>query len=288
MVLYYFNGMIYSTSPMPKISCLLVTANDRFEYFCKSCQCYFDQTYPNKELVVVNEGTPEYQQKMKEFLVHRTDVKFVYLNGKYSLGALRNISIAMASGDVFVQWDDDDYNMPERLIVQFNHLKKHPKANICYLTDQLHYYFNTMTIYWNDWKQYHSGGSVKYSLIPGTIMAYKDKFVERYPSYGENCSAGEDSVLSDKLVDDHLSEITLLSDFGYLHVYTFHGKNVWDHEHHMYLSKARSKSVDQIIPYRNKICVTLDYLRFDLIENSIGGFKVMGRDGLAFLHGVNK
>lgn len=279
--------MIYSNSPLPKISCLLVTAAGRFDYFRQSCQCYFDQTYPNKELVIVNEGPVEYQQQMKEFLGGRDDVKFVYLKGKYSLGGLRNISIAMSSGDIFVQWDDDDYNMPERLMVQYNHLKNR-KASVCYFTEQLHYYFDARTLYCNDWAQYHSGGSVKYSLIPGTIMAYKDRFLERYPSYGSSCSAGEDSVLSDSLVENSLGEITLLSGLGHLHVYTFHGKNVWDRDHHMAISRERSKSVDQILPNRHKICATLDYLKYEPTAEDSSTIKIMGRDGLAFYYGRQK
>lgn len=270
--------MLDSYKSLPKISCLLVTAKNRFEYFEKSVQCFKDQTYPNKELFVINEGPKEYQEKIEKHLDGLHNVKLVFLNGWYSLGALRNLSIALSSGDIFVQWDDDDFNMPERLSVQYNFLANHPKAKVCYLSDQLHYYFNTNYLFWEDWAQFCSGGHKRYSLIPGTIMAWRENFNYRYPSAGTWCSAGEDSVLAHQMLEDDEDNIALLSGYGYMQMYTFHGKNVWDLEHHLKISKERSVHSNQIFRYRNRICDMINYLQLPKTT------KVMGREGLAFTY----
>jgi glycosyltransferase involved in cell wall biosynthesis len=270
--------MFITDSPCPKISCLLVTAAGRFDYFRRSVRCYLDQTYPNRELVVVNEGPKEYQRQIAEHLSGRDDVRLIFLEGKYTLGSLRNISIALCHGELFVQWDDDDFNMPERMAVQYAYLKKHPKARACYLTDQLHYYFTTKRLYWNDWSAFHSGDRKEYSLIPGTIMAHKNGIAARYPCSGHHCSAGEDSILAQNLLKDEDS-VLLLKGHGHLHVYTYHGKNVWDVEHHMKISLERSLATSRLFAERDKICHAIDYLELD------GPVKVTGRDGLAFTHG---
>lgn len=259
----------------PKISCLLVTAAGRFDYFCRSVKCYNDQTYPNRELVVVNEGPKEYQEQIKNHLKDRKDVRFVFLDGKYSLGSLRNISVGLCNGDVFVQWDDDDFNMPSRLSVQLSYLIKNKKAKSCFLTDQFHYYFDDNRLYWNDWSLFHSGGRKEYSLIPGTIMAWRKGFSARYPCAGWQCQSGEDSVLAYGLLEDEDS-VLLLNGFGNLHVYSYHGKNVWDKEHHEKICRERSITISSIFENKDKIYETLDYLN---LSNSI---KVMGRDGFAF------
>ncbi len=269
--------MINVDRKLPKISCLLVTANGRFDFFKKSCQCYFDQTYPNRELVVVNEGSIDYQNKISQFLSSRQDVRLIFLDGKYSLGSLRNISIALSTGELFVQWDDDDFNTPERISVQYYFLKNHPDFQVCYLTDQLHYYFTTKLLFWNDWNKFHSGGRKEYSLIPGTIMAYKKTFNVRYPSSGNNCSAGEDSVLAYSLLKNE-EKVLLMSGYGNMQMYTFHGKNVWDVEHHMKISRERALPVDHLIQNRERISKTLDYLKLD------SQIKVTGREGLAFIY----
>ena len=203
--------------------------------------------------------------------------RFIYLDGTYTLGALRNISVALCHGDLFCQWDDDDFNAPERLAVQYAYLNRHPSAKVCFLADQLHYYFTDGKLFWNDWSAFHSGGRKEYSLIPGTIMAYRQGFSARYPSAGYHCSAGEDSVLAYGLLDDEES-VLLLHGFGYLHVYSYHGKNVWDMDHHVKISRERSLSIVNLLGRRNRICYTLDYL-------DLGVVKVTGRDGLAFMYG---
>jgi glycosyltransferase involved in cell wall biosynthesis len=271
--------MIQTEVKLPKISCLLVTARDRFEFFTRSVRCYADQTYPNRELVVVNEGPKDYQQKLAAHLADRSDVRFIFLDGKYSLGSLRNISIALCHGDLFVQWDDDDFNAPERLAVQYHYLKSHPEARICYFSEQLHYYFTTKRLFWENWSAFHSGDRKEYSLIPGTIMAYKEGFDGRYPPAGPHCSAGEDSIMSYGVLSRNPDSVLLMADRGYMQVYSFHGKNVWDVEHHMKISRERSMPTSFLLKNRERITQTLDYLQLD------GPIKVTGREGLAFIYG---
>lgn len=261
---------------LPKISCLLVTAGGRFETFKRSYQCYVDQTYQNRELVVVNDGPSEYQAEMSEWTKDRKDVRYVYLRGKYTLGALRNIAVSLCYGDLWVQWDDDDYNMPERLAVQAAYLLSHPEAKACFLTDQLHYYYATSQLYWNNWWRQHSGMQKRFGLIPGTILARRG-LAFKYPSAGANCRLGEDSVLSGNLcrVND---DVLLLEDRGHLHIYSFHGKNVWDVEHHLNISRVRGLPKNWMIEHRDQICRTLNYM------NLSDTISVMGRDGLAFTY----
>ena len=270
--------MLNLSGRLPLISCLLVTAGGRWDFFVQSYRCYLDQTYSNRELVIVNEGPTTYQDRIASHVAGRPDVKLVFLDGKYTLGGLRNISIALSNGDIFVQWDDDDFNTPERLAVQFSHLDRHPEAAACYLSDQLHYYFPTKELYWENWSVYHSGGHQKYSLIPGTLMARKDGFVARYPSGGQWAKAGEDSILAGWLCREEKS-VLLLSGKGHMQMYTYHGGNVWDIEHHAKISKERAMPVSHMLQHREQIDATIGYLGLD------GPVRVMGREGLAYIHG---
>ncbi len=200
-----------------------------------------------------------------------------FLHGYYSLGALRNISVGLARGEIWCQWDDDDFNMTYRVATQYAFLRHRPHIRVSYLSDQLHYYFQTKELYWEDWKRYLSGGKIKHALIPGTIMAYKEGLVSRYPSSGDKCRTGEDTVFSNHLLKCG-AEIDVLSGRGYMQVYTYHGKNVFDLEHHAILSRIRSHDRKIMIENRGEICNTLRYLQFE------GTTKVMGRDGLAFTY----
>lgn len=263
----------------------MVTAKNRIDFVRQSLRCYIDQTYSNKELLIVNEGPKSYQDQIDDLVRPwgRPDIRCVWLDGFYTLGALRNISIGLSAGELFCQWDDDDFCTPQRLSTQYSHLANHPQCQVCYLSDQLHYYYKDKTIYWDDWKSFASGGGVKkWSLIPGTLMAYRRIWGEwqvRYPSSGHNARSGEDTAVSDHLVDRHHDAVLLLEKMGYMHVYTHHGVNqVFDLRHHSAIDEARSQSREKVVQYRSQICDSLKYFNFG------GEVKVMCRDGLVFTY----
>jgi glycosyltransferase involved in cell wall biosynthesis len=261
---------------LPKISCLMVTAPNRLEYLKRSFRCFCDQTYPNRELVIINDGPAEYQDAIANVVGDRSNVRLLFLKEMgYTLGALRNIGVALCKGDIYVQWDDDDFNAPERLMVQCSRLLK-CSARMCFLSDQLHFYFPTKQLFWDNWKL-HSGGWKKFGLIPGTIMAWVKDFPYRYPSAGEFAGAGEDSVMTHKICDEHSRDVKLLEGIGYHHVYSFHGKNVWDIEHHLEISKVRGLKREALLNHREHITRTLDYMQ---LADEI---QVVGKDGLAFI-----
>ena len=267
--------MLSIDSYRPKISCLMITADGRFDYLKQSVHCYADQTYKNKELLIVTDSGDEYKTQIRDLIADHDDIHLIELRGRYTLGALRNISMAICEGEVFVQWDDDDFNMPDRLMIQYNWLSKSDKP-VCYLSDQLHYFFPTQELYWQDWWAHHSNHRIQWSLIPGTLMAYKKDFDVKYPSAGKFAGAGEDSVLSDELA---LSDrVILLKGRGDMQVYSYHGKNVWNLAHHRKIAQYRSHEIAHMLQNRQKICRTLKYLNFSPVV------KVMGKNGLAFTY----
>jgi len=261
----------------PKITCMMVTNDGRMNTLKTSLRCFQDQTYPNKELLIVTDASDACKKQILDITEGMSDVRYAFLNGKYTLGALRNIGVGLSFGDLFVQWDDDDFCSPERLLVQYSYLAKHPKARLCFLGDQLHYYFPTRQLFWNHW-EVHSGGWKKYGLIPGTIMAYTKDFIYRYPASGEYCGAGEDSIMTSHICDTNSKSVVILKGVGYFHVYSFHGENVWDVEHHMAISRARGADRKTLLKHRVQICHTLDYMQLDDV------IDVTGVDGLAFTY----
>lgn len=260
----------------------MVTAKGRLDHVKRSLKCYLDQSYPNKELVIVNEGPPEYQSDIDSLVQGRSDVRTVWLSGEYTLGALRNIAVALSEGELICQWDDDDFCTPQRLSSQYSFMQSHPQCKVCYLSDQLHYYFNDRCLYWDNWKAYASNGIKRCALIPGTLMAYKHLWNDwqvRYPSGGKYAKAGEDTYLADSFLARSEEAVMLLSGKGYMHVYSHHGTNqVFDLKHHRAISDMRSQKREVVIEHKSQIISSLNYYNF-------GKVKVMCRDGLVFTHG---
>ena len=75
---------------------------------------FLDQTYRRRELVIINHG--DYELKIGHPIVRE-----IMVPGKNTLGDLRNIGINEAKGDWIIQWDDDDYHHPHRILYQMAH-----------------------------------------------------------------------------------------------------------------------------------------------------------------------
>jgi len=223
----------------PKISCLTVTLN-RLVLLKESIECYCRQTYPNRELVIVTDGTPRYRQAISDYIrwLDRDDIRLVAVEGRQSLGALRNVSLDAATGEIVCQWDDDDLNHPKRLERQFEHLIS-TKANACCFTDQLQFFFAERALCWSDWRC--NGGHVIEQMIPGTLLTHRDQRF-RYPETTELAAAGEDSVLLRQIAE--VSTVTPLHDVGFLTLYSYHGGNVFSETHHRRIAFLAGHSVD--------------------------------------------
>lgn len=214
---------------LPKISCLTVTLN-RLIQLKQAVRCYCDQTYPNRELVIVTEGARRYRQAIADYLqtLDRSDIRLVSLDGdSYTLGKVRNLALDAAAGELICQWDDDDLNHPERLRLQYEQMARE-QAQACYLTDQLHFFARERELYWIDWRRGGRSTGV-WELIPGTLMMARDSRF-RYPEAGPEARAGEDTALLNALYGQ--VQIAKLQDAGHLYIYTYHGGNTYSYDHH--------------------------------------------------------
>jgi glycosyltransferase involved in cell wall biosynthesis len=244
-----------SKNTVPMISCLTVTLN-RLVLLKEAIHCYCEQTYPNRELIIVTDGTPRYRDAIDSYLqwLGRSDIRLVYITETgQTLGTLRNTSLDAARGDIVCQWDDDDLNHPQRLERQFEHMNA-ATADACCFTDQLQFFFQGRSLYWSDWR---TGDLPEIEqLIPGTLMAHRDTR-SRYPDTDGLAAAGEDSVLLEQIAAT--GTVTPFQDAGFLNVYSYHGRNVFSEVHHRRIAIQSGRSFDSL---RRQESILRDALRY--------------------------
>ena len=159
------------TNSLPKISCLIVTS-DRPKLLRRSVHSFIKQIYPNKELVVVDNGVNSIRSILNEFNISDLTYEYIEPSTDIILGNLRNISFEKASGDILTCWDDDDWFYPERLGKQYKALEI--DYGTCCLKGNLFHV---------DYAEYSENpyrGSLPHGS-PSTIMHYHDSEI-RYPS----------------------------------------------------------------------------------------------------------
>lgn len=97
--------------PDSLVSCVCVTYG-RPILLGEAVKCFLDQSYPNKELIIVNdqEGVT---LKLDE---DRDNVRIENIPERFgSLGEKRNYAMSLAQGDYICIWDDDDLYTPWRI-----------------------------------------------------------------------------------------------------------------------------------------------------------------------------
>jgi len=109
-------------NPATTVTGVLITGktDERFPLAKRAVHAWQRQLFNSRhELLVINDhpyqalfpaGTP-------------VGIREIRVPGPLSLGALRNIGIAEARSDYLVQWDDDDFSHPSRLLWQMEHTK---------------------------------------------------------------------------------------------------------------------------------------------------------------------
>lgn len=83
-------------SSEPLVSAIMPTLPERTVFRQQAIDCFESQTWPNKELVMLDEAG--------------------------TVGAKRNRCISLSRGEIIMHWDDDDWSAPGRMADQVNRL----------------------------------------------------------------------------------------------------------------------------------------------------------------------
>lgn len=206
----------------PLISCICITRNRPLLLY-KAIDCFVNQSYPNKELIVLYESddilTPEILKKCKYlagiiiYCVERSIHK--------KLGFLRNLAIKKASGQYICQWDDDDWFHSDRLMIQYQYLQLNSQP-CCVLTE--------WTIFNEKTRQAYKSLRRNWE---GSLLAESSQF-DVFQYY--NLRRGEDTPLIQAISNQNL--LAEINEKPWLYIYRHHTKNTFGNRHFNNLYKG--------------------------------------------------
>jgi len=245
----------------PKISCLTVTAN-RKHLMKRAVQCFQNQTYQNKELVVVDDGKQDLGKLLQSLPAE--EVNYIKLEKKpeNTLGKLRNKSLQEAGGDFLVQWDDDDWYHPKRIEIQANKLMDGYDA--CCLSGSLMHLDEEPYMH-HPYVGYLSNG------IPGSIMHRANADIQ-YP----HKRRAEDSIYLDEWMEKRYKKLS--DDYSHLFIRCYHGQNTWEKDH--FLRRIRNNPKDAILYIWHKFIKNnlFGHQKFSLTEDQRKAFSLFLKD----------
>lgn len=204
----------------------MVTA-DRHDLCVRAVWCYQQQTYANKELVVLDNGHRAMDTLLVDLPADEVRYKKIARTPDLILGDIRNQALDMATGEYIIpQWDDDDWYHPDRIQLQVDVLEQGHDA--CALAGTLMHvnqapYFDKPYI------------GLLPNGVPPTIMHHRDDTI-RYPSLPRT----EDTVYVNEWLNK--SYVQLPAEASYLYIRAFHGANTWEADH--FLRRMRNTPLD--------------------------------------------
>jgi glycosyltransferase involved in cell wall biosynthesis len=93
------------------------TANRR-AFVPQAIRYFLRQDYPNKELLVIDDGA----DSVADLVPDSDSIRYIRLHARMPLGAKRNLGCERARGDLIAHWDDDDWYAAFRLRYQVESL----------------------------------------------------------------------------------------------------------------------------------------------------------------------
>jgi glycosyltransferase involved in cell wall biosynthesis len=179
-----------------------------------SVKSFVEQTHPNKKLLIINDGEYSLSDLNCDEVV---EIRVDNSDGKLKLGGLRNVAFDyMQEGDIWVQWDDDDWRHPNLLETQYKYLIDN-NVNACYLFKQIRYFFAL-----NHAKIFHRQPKKSGLGIWGTIMCRFNGNRGLYP----NKSRGEDNNILYRRTKKNVVFAP-----AYYYVRFIHNHNTWKMHH---------------------------------------------------------
>ncbi len=106
----YFYRAVETSWPL--VSCIMPTY-ERRRYIPQALQSFLQQDYPNRELIVVDDG----KDAIGDLVDKLPNVRYFHV-ARTSIGAKRNLACKHAAGEIIAHWDDDDWYSPDRLRYQ--------------------------------------------------------------------------------------------------------------------------------------------------------------------------
>lgn len=120
----------------PLISVIIPTYK-RADYLERAIESVLEQTYPNVEVVVVDDNDPTTRdrmltEQMMEKYAKNNQVRYVKHSENKNGAAARNTGIKHSSGEYICFLDDDDWFLEEKLMLQYQYLKEHQEYEAVY------------------------------------------------------------------------------------------------------------------------------------------------------------
>ncbi|MEV6041158.1 FkbM family methyltransferase [Nonomuraea sp. NPDC052116] len=155
-------------SEAPLVTCFMPT-RDRRRFVPLAIQQFLCQDYPDRELLVLDDGT----DTVADLVPDHPAIRYERIRPTSTLGAKRNLGCRMARGELIANWDDDDWSAPWRLSRQVEALIR-TGADVCGLSEMCFFDLSSEAV----WRYRYPPSRTRPWVAGGTMCFRKDFWAE--------------------------------------------------------------------------------------------------------------
>lgn len=200
----------------PFVSVVTPTYNRR-RFIPWLIKCYKEQTYKKDrmEWIILDDGQDKVRDLFEEAGKTIPNIRYYAFDEKMTIGAKRNRLNALASGEILVAMDDDDYYPPERVAHVVNRFRaSDPKIELAGSSEIYMYYSDNKTIY--------RLGPYNPNHATNGTMAWKISYAKSH-RYDEDVTHAEEK----SYLDEYKNPMIQLDPFKVMLVMS-HSENTFD------------------------------------------------------------
>ena len=188
------------------MTCLCLTRNRR-GWLPQAIQCFLDQTYLRRELLILADGVD-----VRDLIPADEPIRLIHLEGSAPIGEKRNFGCVKARGELIAHWDDDDWSAPERLADQIQRIIESGKAVTGYRSMRFLHTSGTVWMYDAASPHYALGTSLVYKRDYWRVNPFQalqvgedNNFIDRATSLGDFINAPSNGLMYATLHDGNTS-----------------------------------------------------------------------------------
>jgi glycosyltransferase involved in cell wall biosynthesis len=167
---------------LPFVSCIMPTAN-RQKYIPFALDYFLQQNYPNKELVIIDDG----KESIAPLIPVNSQIRYFYTSPLGTIGIKRNYAIERSKGSIIMHWDDDDWHAYDWISQQVRFLLT-TGVDITGIK-HVHYYSALMNTFWQG-DAHNRNNPNSRVWLNGATLAYLKSYWKKYPF--QDLQKGED------------------------------------------------------------------------------------------------
>lgn len=117
---------------MSELISIIVTSYNHAEYLKQRLDTLINQTYKNKEIIVIDDSSTDSSQEILENYTNTPGIQLIYLSKNMGYAYVCNYGVSLACGEYIMFAECDDFNEPNHIETLYKNIRSSEEIGVVY------------------------------------------------------------------------------------------------------------------------------------------------------------